>query len=177
MRRLGVVLSLVLVAAIASVWASSYLSQQSLQRTSQIFVKGHLQLVLYDQFGGVKDVLEVDNLITNAGFDAICKQISGTPGANFTWITIGSGTTSAAVTDTALGSEIARGSGTYSHTTGTKTFTVTYMFGAGVGTGAVTEAGVFNASTGGTLLCRQTFAVINKGASDTLQITWTFTLS
>jgi len=29
----------------------------------------------------------------------------------------------------------------------------------------------------GKMLARQTFAVINKGASDTLQVTWTFRVS
>ena len=48
---------------------------------------------------------------------------------------------------------------------------------AGTGTGAVVEAGVLNASSGGTLLCRTVFAVVNKGAADTLKITWTVTVA
>jgi hypothetical protein len=50
-------------------------------------------------------------------------------------------------------------------------------FGAGVGTGALTEAGIFNASSAGTLLCRTVFSVINKAANDTMSITWTVTLA
>jgi hypothetical protein len=50
-------------------------------------------------------------------------------------------------------------------------------FPAGTGTGAVTEAGLFNASSAGTLLCRTVFSVINKGAADTLGITWTVTVN
>jgi hypothetical protein len=42
---------------------------------------------------------------------------------------------------------------------------------------AITEAGVLNNATGGTLYSRATFTAINKGASDTLQITWTYTLT
>ena len=49
--------------------------------------------------------------------------------------------------------------------------------GAGVATGAVTEAGIFNASSSGTMLCRTVFAVVNKGSGDTLQVTWTVTLA
>jgi hypothetical protein len=45
-------------------------------------------------------------------------------------------------------------------------------FGAGQSTGAVTEAGIFNDATAGTMLCRTVFDVINKGALDTLVITW-----
>ena len=48
---------------------------------------------------------------------------------------------------------------------------------AGDGTGAITEAGIFNSASPGTgqMLCYADFSVINKGAGDTLQITWTFT--
>ena len=49
---------------------------------------------------------------------------------------------------------------------------------AGDGTNAaITEAGVFNAASTGTMYSRATFTAINKGASDTLQITWTYTLT
>jgi hypothetical protein len=50
-------------------------------------------------------------------------------------------------------------------------------FSAGTGTGAITEAGIFNASSAGTLLCRTVFSVINKGALDTLVITWKVTVA
>ena len=50
-------------------------------------------------------------------------------------------------------------------------------FVAGVGTGAVTEAGVFNAASAGTMLCRTVFSVVNKGAADSMSITWTITVS
>ena len=50
-------------------------------------------------------------------------------------------------------------------------------FAAGTGTGAITEAGIFNASSGGTMLCRTVFSVVNKGASDAMTITWTVTVS
>ena len=47
-------------------------------------------------------------------------------------------------------------------------------------TTAITEAGIFNSSTaalGGTMLCHTTFNAVNKGNDDTLQITWTITVS
>ena len=53
----------------------------------------------------------------------------------------------------------------------------TSSFEGGDATGAVTEAGIFNAATSGTMLCRTTFDVINKGASDTMSVTWTITVS
>ena len=43
-------------------------------------------------------------------------------------------------------------------------------------TGAITEAGLLDAGSTGNLLCRQVFSAVNKGASDSLQITWTLNL-
>jgi hypothetical protein len=41
----------------------------------------------------------------------------------------------------------------------------------------VVEAAIFNAASAGTMLCRTTFAVVNKGANDGMSITWTITVS
>ena len=92
-------------------------------------------------------------------------------------IGVGTGTTASATGNTALVTEIARKAATFSHTTGTKTFQFEATFNAGEATGAITEAGVFNASTSGTLFDRVVFAVINKGADDTLTQRFTFTMS
>ena len=89
---------------------------------------------------------------------------------------IGSGTTAAAAGNTALGTELGR----VSLTSGSaSSAVVTYVatFAAGTGTGAVTEAGLLNASSGGTLLCRTVFSVVNKGANDSMTVTWTVTVS
>lgn len=101
---------------------------------------------------------------------------SGRPGV-MSHIAIGTGTTAAAVGQSALIAQIAIKSATYSHSSGTKTFTLTATFSPGVGTGAITEAGVFNAASGGIMLDRVVFAVINKSSADTLNVTFTFTLS
>jgi hypothetical protein len=91
---------------------------------------------------------------------------------------IGSGTTAAVVGDTGLESELGRVALTTAGGT-VSGAVVTYeaTFNAGTGTGAVTEAGILNAGTGGTMLCRTVFNVVNKGQDDTLSITWTVTIS
>jgi hypothetical protein len=88
------------------------------------------------------------------------------------------GTTFAAanVSDTALGAEIGRVALTTASVV-TNTITYTATFGAGVATGAITEAGVFNAASAGTMMCRTVFAVVNKAAGDAVQITWAVTVS
>jgi len=82
----------------------------------------------------------------------------------------------AAAANTTLGSEADRNALTSTTVTDNA---VAYVasFAAGEGTGAITEAGIFNASSGGTLLCRTVFSVVNKGASDSMTITWTVTIS
>jgi hypothetical protein len=89
---------------------------------------------------------------------------------------IGSGSTAAAASNSALGNQLGRVSLTSTTVSGA---VVTYVatFGAGTGTGAVTEAGLFNAASSGTMLCRTVFSVVNKGAADSMTITWTVTVS
>jgi hypothetical protein len=93
------------------------------------------------------------------------------------WIAVGTGTTAFAAAQTALVTELNRQSATYAHTNLTKVFSFSASYAAGVATGAITEAGVFNASSAGTMLDRVVFSVINKGADDSLTQTFTFTMS
>ena len=120
-----------------------------------------------------------DNLIVDVGFSFIAQSIglaSGRP-AVMSYIAVGTGTTAAATGNTALVTEVLRKAATFSHTTGTKVFQFEATFNAGEATGAITEAGVLNAATAGTMLDRVVFAVINKGADDTLTQRFTFTMS
>lgn len=120
-----------------------------------------------------------DNIIVDVGFDFICDCIgkpTGRPGP-VSHIALGTSTTAAAPSQTALINELSRLAATYNHAAGTKIFTVSAVFAEGVATGAITEAGVLNAASGGTLLDRVVFPVINKGADDKLTATFTFTLA
>jgi hypothetical protein len=93
---------------------------------------------------------------------------------------IGTVTTTLTAGDTQLGGELDRNTLTsFTQGAGGDDNKVVYVgdWAAADGTGAITEAGIFNSHTAdsGSMLCAQTFSVINKGASDTLQITWTVT--
>ena len=128
---------------------------------------------------GTVETRHKDNIIVNVGFDFIANAIgapSGRPGV-MSHIAVGTGTTASAGAQSALVAELSRAAATYAHTTNTKVFTFTATFAAGVATGPITEAGVLNAATGGILLDRVVFGVINKAAADTLQVTFTFTMS
>ena len=137
---------------------------------------GRLNIVLKDSDGKVKDTREVDNLVVTDGLTFICSRMAGTSSAVMSHMAIGSGTTAAAAGDTTLGSELHRES-LDSTTPSANTIEYVSSFEAGEGTGAVTEAGIFNAASGGDLLCRTVFSVVNKAANDTMSITWTITLT
>jgi len=128
---------------------------------------------------GSVEVIRKDNLILNVGFDFICDAIgnSGSRPAVMSYIAVGTNSTAAAASQTALQTELARKAATYAHTAGTKIMTFTTTFNPGEATGAIVEAGVANAASTGIFLDRVTFSVINKGADDTLTVTFQFTLS
>ncbi len=136
---------------------------------------GKLNIKLFGPDGKIKEDKTVPNIVVTTGKTFIAARMVGTPTA-MSHMAIGSGTNDPVVGDTTLQTELGRVSLTSSASAGA---VVTYIasFGAGTGTGAVTEAGILNASSAGTLLCRTEFAVVNKGADDSMTITWTITVS
>lgn len=138
-------------------------------------VTGALVVEITGSDGQVKDRREIKNLVVTTGKQFIAARMVGTP-TEMSHMAIGAGTAAAAAGDTALGSELGRVT-LASDTVSGAVVTYTASFPAGTGTGAVTEAGVLNASSGGTLLCRTVFAVVNKGADDAMSITWQITVS
>ena len=139
-------------------------------------LKGEFEVFLYDKKGMLKDYRKVKNLTTNAGFTGVCEAMGLGITAAFTYCAIGTGTITPDPGDSTLEAETARVAGGFTQVS-TKVWSNAATFGAGTGTGAITESGLFNDASTGTLLCHQTFPVINKGASDTLVVTWQYTLS
>jgi len=139
---------------------------------------GLVKVVHTNAAGNLVQEFEVPNLVTTAGKGHIAAKIAATTNSPvaMTHMAIGTGTTAAAVADTTLGTEGGRVTLTAS-VVSTNTVTYTATFPAGTGTGAVTEAGILNASSGGTLLCRTVFPVVNKAAGDSIAITWVVTVS
>lgn len=139
-------------------------------------VTGNLTIELFDGFGGLKSSETVNNLVVTSGLSFIASRMNGTSPAVMSHMAVGAGNATATLADTALGSELGRVALTGASVTA-NAVTYSATFGAGVGTGAITEAGLFNAASAGTMLCRTVFSVVNKGASDTLLITWVVTIS
>ena len=132
---------------------------------------GHLAIAINDAV-----VQEVHNLVVTDGKEFVASRMKDTTKAAMSHMGIGTGSTAAAAANSALGSQADRNALTSTTVSGAA---VTYLasFGAGEGTGAITEAGLFNAASAGDMLCRTVFAVVNKGSSDSMTITWTVTVS
>lgn len=151
-----------------------------MQTNENLKMVGQVNLVLTGKDGAVKEEREVKNLVVNSGLAFIISRMAGTSKGVMSYMALGSGTTAAAASQTDLISILGAREIIDSTTiAGTNNEKIVYVssFEANKGTGAVTEAGIFNASSAGDMLCRVVFPVVNKQADDTLAITWTLTLS
>jgi hypothetical protein len=132
---------------------------------------GNLTIAVNDEI-----VQETKNLVVTAGKNFVASRMKDTTKAAMTHMAVGTGTTAAAAGNTTLVSESDRNALTSTTVTNNE---IAYVctWAAGDATAALTEAGIFNASSGGDMLCRTVFSVVNKGASDSMTITWTITVS
>jgi hypothetical protein len=135
------------------------------------------------------------NLVTNAGFTVIEKQISDTAAqpAACNYIAMANDTSNSnvgtvAVTDTTLASSgtgsteiaangLSRAQGSFTaDSPGAKQYTVSKTFNA-TGTQASNKTGLFNASSSGTMCYEALYTQVTVNNGDTLTVTWTVTLS
>ena len=141
---------------------------------------GNVEFAHYNRHGELVETRRYTNIVTNTGKACTASRINGAGGeATFTHVAIGTGTTAESATQTALISEITTGGGaraaasvsrvTTSQTNDTAQWIITYNFTA---TFAVTESGIFNASTAGCMLARKVFSAINVVSGDSIQVTW-----
>lgn len=141
-------------------------------------VTGHISLRLFGPDGLLKESREVKNVVVTVGKNYLALWLTQGTQSDFfmRYLALGTGVTAASASDTALQTELAtRVAGAL--TSSTNVWQNQATFGPGVDTGAITEAGIFSASAAGTLFARQVFPVVNKGAGDSLQLTWQVTFS
>lgn len=142
----------------------------------EIKISGAVQLVLKDEFGNVKEDRTIKNLVVTTGRNYIASRIKDATATVMSHFAVGTSSTTPALGDITLGTESGRVA-LSATTVSTNVVTYTATVPAGTATAALVEAGIFNASSAGDMLCRTTFAVINKGANDSLTATWTLTVS
>ena len=144
-----------------------------------VLVNGHA--VLRGPDGTIKAERRAHNLVTDVGCAHIADQLASSQDeAAMSHMAIGTGSAAPAAEDTTLATELDRNAlDSFAQGAGGDDHKVAYVasWAAGDGTGALVEAGILNAASAGTLLARVVFSVINKGAADTLEITWTLTIA
>lgn len=141
---------------------------------------GELSIVLRDAQGNIKTQTTVPNLVVTVGKTVIASRLTGNTTSVMSHMAVGTTNTTQIAANTTLGTEIS-GSRTALTTSGgiavANEITYVATFPAGIGTGAIVEAGIFNAATAGSMLCRTTFSVVNKDIGDSLTINWKITIS
>jgi hypothetical protein len=149
-----------------------------MQNLETLKANGQLRIVVTAADGSIKEDQTVKNLVVDTGLNFIVKRMKDTTADVMSHMSLGTGTTAAAAADTTLQTELSGSRVTLTSTSVTAN-QITYIasFAAGVGTGAVTEAGIFNNTSGGTMLCRTVFPVVNKQSGDSMTVTWTVTVS
>lgn len=150
---------------------------------SPLGLKGKVEIKLWGPDGELKDHRVIKdhrvfpNTVTTFGDKLVANRLSGATLTAPSHIAIGTGTGGTSAYNS-LVTELDRNALTSTtQQSGTDDNDVKYVgdWAAGDGTGAITEAGIFNASSGPGMYVYSSFSVVNKGASDTLQINWTVT--
>jgi len=167
-------------------------------------LRANVEVALYDGGDGhLKDFRELPNLIVDGGRDlgirmlvgdntGSCPSVAcGNSGAcanpvKFNYVGIGSSGTTEAGSQSTLVSEFTIGanysrqqdtSPDFPGTAGQAKLIVSFGADNPNGDNTIQESALFNASSGGTMLARRKFGTVTKADQDTLQITWTVTLS
>lgn len=133
-------------------------------------------------FGSWQPELRINNIITNTGRAGAASRFNGAGGeAAFTFLAVGTGTATPAVTDTALGAEIttgglARAAATVSRVTGTVANDTARLDHSWTATTTLspTELGAFNAATAGIMAGRVTFAAVGLVSGDVFNCLYSF---
>ncbi|MFB5597751.1 MAG: hypothetical protein ACE5RJ_01865 [Nitrosopumilaceae archaeon] len=178
---------------------------QDAETSNNFGMMGHIELTATDPDGNIKHYIQTDNTIVNIGENCLGELLfdvdmtgagdacdgstgitfggHGSSTNGFTFLAIGNNTGSTAELetntdlDTQVGSRVEEIGPSVTPSTGTSSSAeviLSEVFTPGANT--ISEAGLFDASTGGNMLARQVFTGIPLGASDQLTVQWTITL-
>lgn len=124
-------------------------------------------------------IQEIHNIVTTVGLTYVAARLkdSGSP-TQMSHMGVGSGTTTpAALGDTTLETPMGARVALTSITAVTASIEYIGSFSGATYTGAISEAGIFNALSGGTMLAHVYFTGITLLTTDSLTITWTHTFA
>jgi len=127
---------------------------------------------------GSEEYSEAKNLVVDVGMDWLATYLTTSPGSAMAHIAVGTGTTAASLNQEALVGEVARNAMATSQASENVWITVATFAGDtdSVTSVALTEAGVFNETTSGTMFQRLQSTLGTLGSSDYLHLTVETTL-
>jgi len=141
-----------------------------------LVLKGTARLTRRSGDGNIIKQWEESNLIVTAGLGYVASRMKDATATAMSHMAVGASTTAPALTQTALqGTEHERVSGTVTVTD--NTYRMEATFGSGIGSDVtVGEFGIFNASSGGTMLCRFITSSFTLPSAETLDVSWSITI-
>jgi len=163
------------------------------------FMSGHLEVIVYDENGNIKAYRQSDNNIVEDGIEIMAKQIftsllttTGGGDGPVSHLQVGTGgetaplpaqtglTTAisgcARVVSIHTGETSAGNSGGFADMDVTVTATVSAVSDTDCAVSSIDEAGLFNDLTAGEMFARNTFTAVTLTTSDSLALTWVFSL-
>ena len=157
-----------------------------MEQKDKIQAKGHVNLKVF-RSGKLIEERDAHNTIqTTGGIENLAKYLTAEYTGSINWMGIGLNTGGKGddASLTALNSEVGEdGVASTTHHilssrsmtgSGVDTFVCTFTM---TGSALVKEVGLFDASADGNMFARQQFNVLSLVATDTLQITWTVTIT
>ena len=147
-----------------------------MQTIETLKATGELLIEVRNEQGQLVEKRHVPNMVVTVGKNWIVDRMLSNGSAVMSHMAVGSGNTAPALGQTALTNQLARIPFNSINQVG-NTVTFVAVYNAGVGTGSLTEAGIFNAATNGTMLARTTFGTLTKAPGDVVTVSWTITIS
>jgi len=156
--------------------------QEERFKMDTVNLRGFIELALYDanrceveRIKAPVEWREVNNTIVTSGRRWVLQQIASSQ--SISYMAVGTGTNAPATSDSALQSESTRlaiGTFTTSNlTSNPPSWLAAISLATNQGNTTLGEVGLFNSSSGGTMLGRATFSTINKTTSNTLGLSYT----
>jgi len=145
-----------------------------------IKLRGYIELEIRSVFDNSVVRREKHNIIVTAGRRWVLQQIASSEiqtAQSISHMAVGTGTAAPATSDTGLQNEASRkGIGTFTTTNLTSnppSWRAEVSWATNEANTTIGEAGLFNSSSGGTMLGRATFSTLNKTTSNTMSISYT----
>jgi len=146
--------------------------------TNQVNVSANVQVTIQDATtGAIVSQQEHKNLVVSSGLDLIRDLLDGDSVAGLTHFAVGIDTGAVSASQASLGDEQFRDTVTQ-RTSNAQQLVVSYYLASGSANSlALSEAGLFNAASGGTMFARVLLSpVINKTAAVAITFNWTINL-